>query len=51
MYEKFSVDDLNYEDKVNFDERVRRGAEAMEGLFDELKPIYTYETSIVGGLE
>ncbi|KGO42857.1 hypothetical protein PEX1_007970 [Penicillium expansum] len=44
MYETFSEDDLNYEDKVNFDERVRRGAEAMEGLFDEEKPSYTYET-------
>ncbi|KAJ5835485.1 hypothetical protein N7447_001511 [Penicillium robsamsonii] len=44
MYEQFSEDDLNYEDKANFDERVRRGAEAMEGLFDEGKPSYTYET-------
>ncbi|KAJ5164063.1 uncharacterized protein N7500_005893 [Penicillium coprophilum] len=44
MYEQFSEDDLNYEDKANFDERVRRGAEAMEGLFDEEKPSYTYET-------
>ncbi|RAL13788.1 putative serine/threonine protein kinase [Aspergillus homomorphus CBS 101889] len=32
------------EDKANFDERVRRGAEAMEGLFNEDKPSYTYET-------
>ncbi|KAL3471966.1 hypothetical protein BJX99DRAFT_14274 [Aspergillus californicus] len=31
-------------DKANFDERVRRGAVAMEGLFDEGKPSYTYET-------
>ncbi|CAG8892232.1 unnamed protein product [Penicillium egyptiacum] len=44
MYEKFSEDDLNYEDKANFDERVRRGAVAMEGLFDEEKPSYKYET-------
>ncbi|KAJ5960923.1 uncharacterized protein N7479_008073 [Penicillium vulpinum] len=44
MYEQFSEDDLNYEDKANFDERVRRGAEAMEGLFDGEKPSYTYET-------
>ncbi|KAJ9490517.1 hypothetical protein VN97_g2749 [Penicillium thymicola] len=44
MYEKFSEDDLNYEDKINFDERVRRGAVAMEGLFNEEKPSYTYET-------
>ncbi|KAL3261464.1 hypothetical protein ABHI18_003779 [Aspergillus niger] len=32
------------EEKANFDERVRRGAAAMEGLFDEDKPSYTYET-------
>ena len=32
------------EDQANFDERVRRGAEAMEGLFNEDKPSYTYET-------
>jgi serine/threonine protein kinase len=44
MYEQFSEDDLNYEDKANFDERVRRGAEAMEGLFEHEKPSYTYET-------
>ncbi|KAL2825213.1 kinase-like domain-containing protein [Aspergillus cavernicola] len=31
-------------DKANFDERVRRGAAAMEGLFDEGKPSYKYET-------
>ncbi|KAJ5550463.1 hypothetical protein N7535_001596 [Penicillium sp. DV-2018c] len=42
--EEFSESDLNYEDKVNFDERVRRGAEAMEGLFNEEKPSYKYET-------
>ncbi|KAE8393708.1 kinase-like protein [Aspergillus alliaceus] len=35
---------MTKEDKVNFDERVRRGAEAMEGLFNEEKPSYKYET-------
>jgi hypothetical protein len=39
-----SEGEMNYEDKVNFDERVRRGAEAMQGLFDEGKPSYVYET-------
>ncbi|CAG7917058.1 unnamed protein product [Penicillium olsonii] len=42
--EEFSEGALNYEDKLNFDERVRRGAEAMEGLFNGEKPIYKYET-------
>ncbi|KAL3461583.1 hypothetical protein BJX64DRAFT_154644 [Aspergillus heterothallicus] len=32
------------EDKANFDERVRRGAAAMEGLFNEEMPSYKYET-------
>lgn len=36
--------DLNPEQKANFDERVRRGAEAMEGLFNEEMPSYKYET-------
>lgn len=36
--------DLNLEQRANFDERVRRGAAAMEGLFDEEKPSYKYET-------
>ncbi|KKZ60083.1 hypothetical protein EMCG_00774 [[Emmonsia] crescens] len=36
--------DLSVEDKANFDERVKRGAAAMEGLFNEEKPGYTYET-------
>ncbi|EYE96905.1 putative serine/threonine protein kinase [Aspergillus ruber CBS 135680] len=36
--------DLSGDDKANFDERVRRGATAMEGLFDNEKPTYTYET-------
>lgn len=35
---------MTKEDQVNFDERVRRGAEAMEGLFNEEMPSYTYET-------
>ena len=47
--EKQSLDEprdmeMSTDDKVNFDERVRRGAEAMEGLFDEEKPSYKYET-------
>lgn len=36
--------EMTEQDKANFDERVRRGAAAMEGLFDEEKPSYTYET-------
>ena len=32
------------DDAANFDERVRRGAAAFEGLFDESKPSYKYET-------
>ncbi|KAL4785379.1 kinase-like domain-containing protein [Aspergillus varians] len=36
--------EMTEEDKANFDERVRRGAAAMEGLFDEEKPSYKYET-------
>jgi serine/threonine protein kinase len=44
LYDEFSESDLNYEDKANFDERVRRGAVAMERLFDEEMPSYTYET-------
>ncbi|GBF60082.1 serine/threonine-protein kinase [Trichophyton mentagrophytes] len=36
--------ELTAEEKVNFDERVKRGAAAMEGLFDEAKPKYKYET-------
>ncbi|RAH48563.1 putative serine/threonine protein kinase [Aspergillus brunneoviolaceus CBS 621.78] len=39
-----SDQEMTIEDKANFDERVRRGAEAMEGLFNEEKPSYTYET-------
>lgn len=31
-------------ERANFDERVKRGAAAMEGLFDEDKPTYKYET-------
>ncbi|KAJ5983695.1 hypothetical protein N7481_005794 [Penicillium waksmanii] len=40
----FNEADLDPEDKANFDERVRRGAEAMEGLFNEDMPSYRYET-------
>ncbi|PGH17905.1 STE/STE20/YSK protein kinase [Helicocarpus griseus UAMH5409] len=36
--------ELTSEDKVNFNRRVERGAAAMEGLFDEEKPDYKYET-------
>lgn len=36
--------EMTEQNKANFDERVRRGAAAMEGLFDEEKPSYTYET-------
>ncbi|KAL4920116.1 kinase-like domain-containing protein [Aspergillus aurantiobrunneus] len=36
--------EMTEQDKANFDERVRRGAAAMEGLFDEEKPDYKYET-------
>lgn len=36
--------EMNPDEKANFDERVRRGATAMEGLFDEKKPNYKYET-------
>lgn len=42
--EDTSETDMNPEQKANFDERVRRGAEAMEGLFNEEKPSYKYET-------
>ncbi|KAL2811021.1 hypothetical protein BJX63DRAFT_293776 [Aspergillus granulosus] len=36
--------ELTEQDKANFDERVRRGAAAMEGLFNEEMPSYKYET-------
>lgn len=36
--------EMTPEEKANFDERVKRGAAAMEGLFDEAKPDYKYET-------
>jgi hypothetical protein len=39
-----SDEEMNPEEKANFDERVRRGAAAMEGLFNEELPSYTYET-------
>ena len=32
------------ENRANFEERVHRGAAAMEGLFDQSKPSYKYET-------
>ncbi|KAI5293576.1 hypothetical protein KEM55_007035 [Ascosphaera atra] len=35
---------LTAAEQANFDERVKRGAVAMEGLFDENKPGYKYET-------
>ncbi|EFQ99905.1 STE/STE20 protein kinase [Nannizzia gypsea CBS 118893] len=47
-FDQFNMDseerELTAEEKVNFDERVKRGAAAMEGLFDEAKPKYKYET-------
>lgn len=36
--------EMTSDQKANFDERVKRGATAMEGLFDEGKPDYKYET-------
>lgn len=36
--------EMTSDEMANFDERVRRGATAMEGLFDEKKPDYKYET-------
>ncbi|KAL4875096.1 hypothetical protein BJY04DRAFT_224402 [Aspergillus karnatakaensis] len=42
--EEASDTEMTEHDKANFDERVRRGAAAMEGLFDEEKPSYKYET-------
>lgn len=36
--------EMSAEDKLNFDERVKRGAAAMEGLFNEDMPTYKYET-------
>lgn len=44
LSEEVSEADMDPEQKANFDERVRRGAAAMERLFDEEKPSYTYET-------
>ncbi|KAL2008571.1 hypothetical protein VTN00DRAFT_6765 [Thermoascus crustaceus] len=38
------VAELTPEEKANFDERVKRGAAAMEGLFNEDMPSYKYET-------
>ncbi|KAL5335471.1 kinase-like domain-containing protein [Aspergillus crustosus] len=42
--DEFGDTEMTEHDKANFDERVRRGAAAMEGLFDEEKPSYKYET-------
>ncbi|WEW58865.1 hypothetical protein PRK78_004333 [Emydomyces testavorans] len=36
--------EMTPEEKANFDERVKRGAAAMQGLFDEAQPDYKYET-------
>jgi hypothetical protein len=36
--------EMTADERANFDERVKRGAVAMEGLFDEKKPGYKYET-------
>ncbi|KAH8427390.1 putative serine/threonine protein kinase [Aspergillus melleus] len=43
-FDELTATAMTKEDQVNFDERVRRGAEAMEGLFNEEMPSYTYET-------
>ncbi|PLB37821.1 putative serine/threonine protein kinase [Aspergillus candidus] len=42
--ERVANEDMSEDEKANFDERVRRGAEAMEGLFNEELPDYKYET-------
>ena len=39
-----ATEPVTTDDIANFDERVRRGAAAFEGLFDETKPSYKYET-------
>lgn len=39
-----SSPEMTADERANFDERVRRGAVAMEGIFDEKKPDYKYET-------
>ncbi|KAF3484030.1 STE/STE20 protein kinase [Arthroderma uncinatum] len=48
LFDQFNAEpeerELTEEEKVNFDERVKRGAAAMEGIFDEAKPNYKYET-------
>ena len=36
--------DMTLENRANFEERVQRGATAMEAIFDQSKPQYTYET-------
>ncbi|KAJ5125627.1 hypothetical protein N7448_004945 [Penicillium atrosanguineum] len=42
--EEMNISDMDPEERANFDERVRRGAAAMEGLFNEEMPSYKYET-------
>ncbi|KAJ6126964.1 hypothetical protein N7523_002576 [Penicillium sp. IBT 18751x] len=42
--EEVNISDMDPEQQANFDERVRRGAAAMEGLFNEEMPSYKYET-------
>lgn len=44
MGDDSQVPEMTSTEKANFDERVKRGAAAMEGLFDEKKPTYKYET-------
>lgn len=42
--ESDSDTEMTPEQRANFEERVRRGAEALAGLFDESKPSYNYVT-------
>lgn len=43
-FESSPVPEMTPEERANFDMRVERGAAAFEGLFDENKPSYKYET-------
>ncbi|EEH34694.2 hypothetical protein PAAG_05740 [Paracoccidioides lutzii Pb01] len=43
-YDDSNDADLTAQERANFDERVKRGAAAMEGIFNEDKPDYKYET-------
>lgn len=43
-FESDAETEMTPEDRANFEERVRRGAAALEGLFDLSKPPYKYET-------